>query len=526
MPIISLPNPGSIGLVQDIPPAELPAGAWSEVRNVRFKQGSVQSMPSDQVLQTVPYQPEWCLSIQGALGSTASWVLASDQKAYSLEGQTLTDITPPAVTSLPQDGLNWSGGGLGMVTVLHNAMDAPWAWLSPNPATKMVLLANWPAGMKAYTLRSFKQYLIALQVTKGASYHPTMVKWSHPADPGTVPVSWDETDPTRDAGEYSLSETPGKCIDCVSMKDLNIIYKQDSVWGMQYIGGTYIFKFFKIFGDFGMPVRGCAAEYSSGKHFVFTGTDLVTHDGNSSKSIADGKVKKMLSEINEEQMACCFVTLHPAQAEVWFCLRRGPATKYAADTAIIWNWQENTLTIRDLPDYRYIAPGRVDSVSSTQAVWATNTATWDTAGVVWAEYADIPAFQRLLGLGDMNLNWVDGLSQQKTPILLERTYVGFPVKSNAPPDLSCRKFVRRVWPRFTGATGTRLYISFGTADSVAESIKWRAPKLFVIGVTRKSDITLSGKVMAMRVTEDPATAGQFVWKYSGMDIDIEAEGEN
>lgn len=284
MAIIGLPTPGAIGLVQDIPPAELAPGAWSEVQNLRFKKGSVVAMAGDQSLLATPYQGEWCLSIQGALGDKASWVVASDMKAYSLEGLTLTDITPTAATPTPQDGLNWSGGALGMVTVLHNSRDTPWAWLSTNPATKMVLLANWPAGMKAYTLRSFKQYLVALGVTKGGTYHPTMVKWSHPADPGAVPVSWDETDVTKDAGEYPLSETPGKCIDCVSLKDVNIIYKQDSVWGMQYIGGTYIFRFYKIFGDFGMPVRNCAVEYTGGKHFVFTGTDLLTHDGNTSQS--------------------------------------------------------------------------------------------------------------------------------------------------------------------------------------------------------------------------------------------------
>lgn len=524
MPILGIPLAGQIGLVQDIAPAELPPGAWSDSLNVRFKHGAAQTMYGDQVITALPNQPEWAISVQGSMGEFASWVVATDAKAYSLYGLTVTDITPVAATALPQDGLNWSGGVLGTVTILHNAAETPWAWITPNPAVKMIQLANWTAGMKAYTLRSFKQYLVALGVTKGGTFYPTMVKWSHPADPGTVPSSWDETDPTKDAGETALAETPGQCMDCVPLRDINVIYKQDSVWGMQYIGGVFVFRFYKIFGDFGIPARNCAVEYISGKHFVFTGTDLLVHDGNSSKSVVTGRMKSILAGINSEQLPYCFVCAHPAQNEVWFCYRRTGGQE-AADTALVYNYLEETLALRVLDSYRYIGTGRVDPLNTADSLWDTSAGTWDAAAPLWSEWALIPAFQRLLGLGYLGVSWVDGMPEGLAPAYIERTYVGFPVRADKAPDMSSVKFVRRIWPRFTGTTGTRLQITFGTSESVAEDIVWRTPIIFTIGVDKKIDLTLTGKVMALRIETDPLTPNQYVWKYNGLDIDIQGAGE-
>lgn len=527
MGIVSVALAGQHGIAKDLAPAELPANAWSDGLNVRFNAGEVEAMRGDVELATTAGQPRWALPTFNALLEIATWVIPVDSKVYALQGRTLTDISLTGAPTVPiTEPEGWTGGVLGTYVVTHDNKRAPWGWTSPVVGTPMVLLPNWPAGMLAYTLRSFKQYLIALGVTKGGTFYPTMVKWSHPADPGFAPPSWDETDPTKDAGETVLAETPGQCMDCVSLRDVNIIYKRDSVWGMQYIGGVFVFRFYKIFGDFGIPNRNCAVEYISGKHFVFTGTDLIVHDGNSAQSVVTGKMRKFMRDITTEQISTCYVCTNPAMDEAWLCWNNQSSGEPWATVALVYNYKENTLALRELGNYRFIQSGRVDPVAVNGDAWSARSESWDDSGVAWLEYDQIPEYQRLLAVGDGKITWVDGQASPLGTGFLERTYIGIPTRADKAPDLSAMKFVRRVWPRLTGEPGMRLLVTFGSADSVAEDIRWRAPLEFIIGTTRKFDITLSGKVMAVRI-ECPATTPPAVglWKFNGMDIDVKATGE-
>lgn len=526
MAIVSSAAPGGIGLILDVEPSELPAEAWSEVENVRFYARSAKVMQGDQELATSTEQMEYAISAQSTSGVGAAWLVASDTKAWALQGQTLTEVTPSGVSGISGSGLNWSGGNLGGLTFLNNGMQKPWVWPENSSSTLMVELANWPTGMTAKTLRAFKQYLVALDVSRPGSHYPTMVKWSHPADPGVVPPSWDETDPTKDAGEYPLSETPGACVDCVSLRDVNIIYKTDSVWGMQHIGGVFIFRFYKIFGDFGMPIRNCAVEYTSGKHFVFTGTDIIIHDGNNSRSIATNKIKSLFRTISANQLKTCFVASHPAMNEVWFCYRRSEDGKIAADTALVFNHLDETWSLRVLPDYRFIGTGVVEPQEAAALQWNTIPSNWETSGIAWGEYASIPAYMRLLGLGELNVSWVDGTVNGLTPAVLERTYVGVPMQTGKAPDLSVNKFVSRIWPRFKGVAGQKLLVTFGTANTVGKDISWRSAKSFTIGTSEKIDLTLTGKMLAVRIETDPDSPVQGIWSYHGFDMDIVPAGRN
>jgi hypothetical protein len=550
MPIVSVPLAGQYGLSLDIAPAELPANAWSRGYNIRFYDGALGSMNGDMDVASMPTaQPTYALPVKGAADVSAGWLVMADDKAFCLDGTVLTEVTPVAATpgGYPAGSLVWSGGNLGLLTVMNDGVRPPWYWPEPLPSTPMEDLPNWPTDMTCACLRSYKQTLVALDITKDNVHFPTMVKWSHPADPGTVPISWDETDETKDAGETVLAETPGACVDAVGLRDSLVIYKTDSVWGMNYIGGVFIYRFTKLFGEWGIPNRNCAVEYTAGKHFCFTGTDLMIHDGNTAQSVVKGKVKSLLRQITVDQLKTCFVCSNPAFSEAWFCYRRQLDGKQAADTAIVFNTLEGTISIRLLPDFRFIGTGRVDPTAQAVQTWDPQTVTWDTQGSVWSESAQIPAFLRLLALGTNKVLWADGMDTMLGPALVERQYVGVPIRTNTPPDFSAMKFIRRIWPRFVGATGTKLKVTFGHADGVGEPVTWRDPLEFVIGTTRKFDITLSGKVMAMRIEAD--TVGQPVnprliieeelepsphadegsptskWRFTGMDVDLTAAGE-
>lgn len=523
MPVVALMPAGSIGLVSDVNPAELPPTAWSGVENVRFVDGKALPMLQDATLAaTASFQGNWACPGASADVLKAIWLVTGAAKAKCLTDNTVTDVTRVSGDYTGAEDRRWNGGVLGGVVVANNGVDVPQAWLDPAAVNKLVDLANWPANTKAAVVRVFKQFLVALDITKTSTRYPTLVKWSHPADPGSVPVSWNEADPTRDAGETPLSETVGACVDCLPLKDTNIIYKQDSVWGMQYVGGAFIFRFYKIFGDWGMPVPDCAVEFMSGRHFVFTGTDLVVHDGNSVKSVATGRVRKLIRRISNVQLKTCYTVLNGEREEVWFCYRRATDSLIAADTALVYNWTNETMSVRQLNNLRYIGSGRVDPSLDPNETWNAASGEWDTDTVAWGDTMLFPSVQRLFGIGTEQLTWVDA---QTTAVLagkLEREHLGIAMRSGQAPDMASKKFVQRVWPRITGTTGMTVLVSLGCAEGINKITKWGAPKSFIVGVTEKLDCTLNGRTFALRIEGFPGEA----WAFDGMDVDVKYAGGN
>lgn len=523
MPIVSLAETGVVGLNFDIPATELVAPAWTSGQNIRFQDGSVQAIRGDAAListiDTPSFQPIWAFPFAESVHSTVAWILPSVDAVKAFYNDTLYDITNIGgpYTGALED--RWSGGALGGLFILNNGVDIPQVWTEINVATPLIDLANWPANTKAACIRSFKNFLVALDITKTSTPYRTMVKWSHPADPGLVPPSWDETDTTKDAGEYSLTESAGICVDAVPLKDNLIIYKEDSVWGMQYIGGTFVFRFYKIFGNFGMPQRDCAVEYQSGLHIVFTGDDLILHDGNTAQSIATNKVRSLLRQISVEQLRSCYMVAHVAQNEVWFCFRQQTDDEVYADTALIYNWVDKTFGIRTLADYYCIAAGRI---SPDPLLWQEAIFAWQSKQTAWDELSRESSIPRLFAVGPDYVYWADVTQYVADQIRIERTHIGVPVKAKSPPDLSTYKFIRRLWPRFRGNTGQVVLVQIGTLDEPNASIQWQPPQQFVIGVTQKLDVTLSAKMFALRLSSQAGTN----WIFSGMDVDMVAGGEN
>lgn len=528
MAIVSVPLAGQYGLSVDTAPAELVPNAWSSGLNARFSAGAVEAMRGDVVVASLTGTPTALFQAAVPLGLPGVWAFTVGDQVLALQQGTVTDITPVGATPVPTyPELNpWSGGVMSGYTMLNDGQREPFGWVEADPLTPMVNLPDWPAGTRAYTLRTFRQYGVALGIKRGGDSFPTMVKWSHPADPGNAPGSWDETDPTLDAGEAVLAETPGQCVDCVPMRDVNIIYKTDSVWGMQYIGGVFVFRFYKIFGDFGIPNRNCAVEYLSGRHFVYTGTDLIVHDGTTAQSVVTGKMKKFLANLSIEAVQSAFVFPNPAENEVWFCWRDTAVTGVGATKALVYNYRDSTVALRELDGFSCMQSGRVEVGAPADNSWTGKISSWDGTPGDWGTTEIIPSYTRILAGKPNALVWVEGASTQHNSPFVERTYIGIPVRTDKAPDMSAMKFVRRIWPRFLGEDGTRLLLTFGTADSVSEPINWRPPQEYILGTTRKLDLTLSGKVFAVRIS-CPATSplNAKPWKFNGFDLDVTPTGE-
>ena len=521
MAIAALAPAGATGIIKDINPAELPATAWSDGRNIQFVDGAIQSAPGPlPLLADIGFTPRWCMPVGQTAGGLAAWVVASTTKVYAYIETVLTDITHAAGDYTGGDTFRWNGDVLSGVTILNNFTDVPQCWTQSDESIPLIDLPNWNANWRAQAIRSYKQFLIALNVTKSGTRYPTLVKWSHPADPGTYPSSWDETDPTKDAGEYPLSETPGSVVDCLPLKDVNIIYKTDSVWGMQFIGGTYVFRFYKIFDDFGIANRDCAVEFSSGKHAVFTGTDLVVHDGQTSVSVVSGKMRRMLRSFDMPQIRSSYLVTNPLLKEVWLCFRATTDGLNPANMAMIWNWESGALSLRELPEYNFLANGRLDPPLTGVVTWGNIGKPWEEVVGEWGEAVTVPALVRLMGLSGQTIFWAESNLVNSQTCWVERTHLGVQMESSAPPDLSRRKFISRIWPRITGKPGTVVEITLGWSDDVMKGMTWLAPRQYVLGVDTSVDVILSGKMFGLRIE----STGQSQWVFNGLDVEVKPAG--
>lgn len=371
-----VPAAGQYGYIPDALPQELPPNAWSVAQNMRFRNGYAErALGTTPVLNTPTVTPYFITPYR--VGASQFWVYAGLAKVYSDDGTTKTDITAVVAPTGAIDD-RWTGGSAEGVLVLNNGKDQPVFW-GGVPATPCAILTGWNSLWRAGALRPFKNYLVALDITKSTTRYGSMVKWSSAAVPGALPTSWDETDATKDAGEVDLAETTDYLVDSLPLGDINVIYKERSMYGMQYIGGQSIFRFFRLPGEQGMLTKGCAVNTPKG-HVVLTAGDLILHNGQGPTSIAEGRVRKWLfNSIDSTNWMRCFLCVNPTVNEVWVCF---PESGQSACTiALVWNWQDDTFGVRQLTDTTYGAAGTVNT--SQVDTWSADTGTWDTDTTTW-----------------------------------------------------------------------------------------------------------------------------------------------
>ena len=194
--------------------------------------------------------------------------------------------------------------------------------LLSTPAVPLVDLTNWPANTLCKVIKPFRNFLIALHITKSGVVSPHMVKWSHSADPGTLPSSWDETDATKDAGEFELTDIEtGLIRDGLALGNRFYIYKDSATHMMQHIGGQFIFHVEPFLLASGILAADCVSMLPNGLgHFVATGDDIVIHDGARSQSILNKKWRRFLSnDIDSTNFRRSFTLVNRKEQECWLC---------------------------------------------------------------------------------------------------------------------------------------------------------------------------------------------------------------
>ena len=412
----------------------------------------------------------------------------------------------------------WTATNLNGVIVATNGHDVPQTWpLSsggvPQLTVPFVRLRNFPIGNKCKVIRSFRTFLIGLNWVR-TNEEPRLVKWSTEASFGNQPVTWDETDATLDAGEYELSDTPGNIIDGLPLGDSFLIYKDDSIYIMNYVGTPYIFSFKLLSPTIGLLAKEAVAEFEGG-HFFMGNSDFYVCNGQTVTPMLSNKLRRtVFDELNGDNYQKCFVAADYVRNEMMACYPSGSSA--VVNKAVIWNWKDNTFSFRDLPSTSHISSGIVAITAG--ATWDAASGTWDADSDPWGATNYDNVIKNIVFADVTNTKiFRDSKGNKKD----DETMLAYVERSGYDlGDPQSVKFVSAVYPQIEVSGDNTINIYIGRQMSTEEGIAWEGPIAFNPNSQSKVSCRVSGKYFAIKIESN----SDIDWKLHGLAFEVQKKG--
>lgn len=499
-----LDNIGKYGCIQDIPDYDLPVEAWSVVENIRFRNNYAEKFKGhDEPYGTPSVAPYFLIPVQGP--TVQYWIYCGLTAVYVVQGTDHFDISDTAYGATANDG--WNGGLINGLPFVNNGYDAPRYWSDISTATLLAILPAWPANTTARVMASFNNQLFAFDITDTGSRNPYEYRYSHAAESGTIPSSWDYNDATLLAGRDFLSEHGGYVKAAGTLGDQLIVYREWSTYAIRYVGGTFLYQHKKILNaKEGILGPHCWVEIPDDRHCVLTANDLRVHNGRSSYSVIENKLRDTLFDaIDTANKQRTFLVHNQKKNEVWVCFPE--VGQSFATKALVWNYVEKTTGFRALPGLRYGAFDVVDATLS--GVIDANTTIIDSnLDIIDQQFYD-PSKGRLL-MADASNTQILVMDETNTfngttfTAKLERTGLVF-------DDAEYIKKIYKIEPSIEAPSGTQITIKIGNAAAPEATVTWGTGQTFTVGTDYKVDFNNDanvGRFMGIQLT----TTGDVSWR--------------
>jgi hypothetical protein len=223
------------------------------------------------------------------LSGTKKFVALTTTKQYVFGGSSWTSITPVDTNSAEidltgdeDDPIEYAvvEGDEGRFLIMTNGVDAPRFW--DGSGTAMTVLGsasatfsiNYPNFFTCKTLGMFYNHLVMANVTTGTvgntTDHPRRVIWS---DIGSL-NEW----VTGTSGEAEIIDSDGSLQKLLPLGDRMVLYSEDSIGVISYIGGDVIYGFEQVIRD--TRLTGPRAIVNIGPFHLFASQqDIYLFDG-------------------------------------------------------------------------------------------------------------------------------------------------------------------------------------------------------------------------------------------------------
>lgn len=532
-------NLGQYGIISDIDPYDLPPQAFSAGVNVRFRNGHVSRAPVYRSIGNLTtLEPRFLFASNPTSGVDLLFVGGLNGRVFLTTPGAQTDYSISGFSSTIAEAV-WSGTHLADVVYINRADRAPWYYDGSIAGFKP--LSNWPANTTAGLIRSCGGALVALNITQSGVNAPTMVLTSQFPTAGTVPPSWDFTNPATDATQNILAEMEGPIVDAQTLSSNLCIYGHNQSWIMVKTSAFEIFDYFKLPFNKGAINSNCSVEID-GLNYVFGPDDIWKHDGTSAASIISGRNRDFVfNSINQSQSSRCYVSYNPALKEIYFCYVSGDRLVNflgvtGCNRAATYSIPDDTWTFDDHPS---TFSGAYANLSQIQT-WSSIAGTWATIGGTWQDQDD--GFKRtacFCGDGQTAYNLTSNV--YAFDLYGTGSTVAFPVDTNATvgahlerdgidldalegADLPDYKLFSSVYPlaRIDPQSNTTLNIKFGTSDNYGQpAIFDGAVQTYDGNVNYKLDFNQTGRYASMYIDYDDYTT----FSISGFDIAVDTTGE-
>ena len=354
---------GTTGIVRDPKPQILPHNVWTDGRNIRFDQDRCFAMGGVEAgLASTKTNLLNCGLINSA--TTKFTIYTDGTNVYSFDGTTENTINKTATTYNETADMLFDISSFNGLGLLNNGVDTPQRWDPSVGSNLLVDLDNWNSTWTAKKIRKFKAFLIALGMTEGANEYPHKMRWSTPAAAGAMPATWDETDATQEAGEFSFPDTSfGELVDGLELGERFFVYKEGAIWALSYVGGLDILARERITENIGLSVPRSLINLpmfgdSSVPVQFFAGDEaFYINDGQRVYPILERVFQREILKIADSTnyKTRSFSVVNPRYAELWFCIPE--AGESYATLAFVINYKNGTHTIRELSGASTIASG-------------------------------------------------------------------------------------------------------------------------------------------------------------------------
>lgn len=443
----------------------------------------------------------------------------------------------------------------GLVPYKAEFEDIPgWGYPDKNkrPGDKNSVQVDWKAGR----IRSYRNYLIALDMTEGGVSLPQRVRWSNVAYVNELPPDWIENDEAKDGGFNDMTDANGAIVDGMPLRDSFVIYTDQETYLMEYVGGIMIFNFKKLFSDSGILAPECAVEFDQ-KHFVITKDDIFVHNGSSKQAVASGRVKQyLIDEISSVNPQATKVFAYTPQKEIWITYvgpgqtasdPRDPSEpvntdiQWTCNKAAVWNWEWDTWYFVDIPpsfDINMAPPP--DLTTPEWEEFFEEEDYWDSPKWMTYQWSELGKdfIKRIpyiaspdkclytLDVGDEHIRWIEkldadghliGFEEKKRPVVAEllRTHLDM---DEMVENTRSHKFIRHITPQFRGFGNVHCYV--GGAMNPTNEPDWDNWQIFDIEEDVKVDAFSNNRYPAIKFLD----LGKGQWSFQGFDIDFVVEG--
>jgi len=511
------------GLNSDLLPWDLNENYLTDLINVRIARENVAPFGGSALWATMPvnFVPGHIMFVSS--DPNDYWLIPGKDAVYVYDGTAFSNISAVAGYGDVNNEDLWHGCFLANIPVINNPGHGPEYWPQQNAGVPLLSLP-WDAtntwadvNEDVKIMRSHKQFLFGLDVTSNGENFIDAVRWSSPADIGGLPETWDELDTTQTAGLTNLGGAGGRIVDGLSLRDAFVVYRERSISVFDYVGGQFVWQIRHVSTTVGLISPNAIAEVKGIHYFIGDG-DILMYDGTSIESLLHNKLRvRFTSNYSTENFVNSYVVQSNIHSEVWFCIPSSSAIY--PDLAYIYNWKDQTWSIREIPEAPFADAGPL----------VAGVTTWDTIDITWNESVGNWDRESITPLNDtiMSITKPAGVGQSGKLLILDKLNIVSETPYNtklervglALDGLDKVTTITRVYPHIKGSVPVN--IQLGSQDHPSSPIRWKPAVSFNPDTDRKLDIRTTGELHCFRFFNDIVEG---LWQLSGVDVEYVEAG--